>query len=234
MSDEPGRSDGRHEPSIAELAERVARDSARLAAHEAALSASQHVPQLRRVAVGVGAAAAIGLAFLTAFAFANVAALAGLDDAMPTWLAALVLAAFWAVVAVVLAAILRARLRRGSAGVWIRVLGDDRATAVGELQASRDVAEHDVRTSLDRFGDAVAAASAAQLADAVVPFADSLGDELLEEAEEVLDTVADNVPGAGAIGQVVDVVLFPGRLGLRVATTVFRGSPQDGRGRGEP
>ena len=234
MSDEPGRSDGRHEPSIAELAERVARDSARLAAHEAALGASQHVPQLRRVAVGVGAAAAIGLAFLTAFALANVAALAGLDDAMPTWLAALALAAFWAVVAVVLAAILRARLRRGSAGVWMRVLGDDRATAVGELQASRDVAEHDVRTSLDRFGDAVAAASAAQLADAVVPFADSLGDELLEEAEEVLDTVADNVPGAGAIGQVVDVVLFPGRLGLRIATTVFRGTPQDGRGRGEP
>lgn len=234
MSDEPGRSDGRHEPSIAELAERVARDSARLAAHEAALGASQHVPQLRRVAVGVRAAAAIGLAFLTAFAFANVAALAGLDHAMPTWLAALVLAAVWAVAAVVLAAILRARLRRGSAGVWIRVLGDDRATAVGELQASRDLAEHDVRTSLDRFGDAVAAASAAQLAAAVVPFADSMGDELLEEAEEVLDTVADNVPGARAIGQVVDVVLFPGRLGLRIATTVFRGTPQDGRGRGEP
>lgn len=234
MSDEPERSDGRNEPSIAELAERVARDSARLAAHEAALGVSEHVPQLRRVAVGVGTVVAIVLAFLTAFAFANVAALAGLASAMPTWLAALVLAAFWAVVGVALAAILRARLRRGSTGVWIRVLGDDRATAVGELQASRDVAEHDLRTSLDRFGDAVAAASAAQLADAVVPFADTMGDALLDEAEEVLDAVTDSVPGAGAIGQVVDIVLFPGRLGLRIATTVLRGEPQDGRSRGEP
>lgn len=224
MSDERGRSDGRHGPSIAELAERVARGSARLAAHEAALGASQHLPQLRRVAIGAGTAAAIVLAFLTAFAFANVAALAGLATAMPIWLAALILAALWVAVAVVLAATLRSRLRRGSTGVWIRVLGGDRATAVGELQASRDVAEHDLRTSLDRFGDAVAAASAAQLADAVVPFADTMGDALLDEAEEVLE----DVPGAGAIGQVVDIVLFPGRLGLRIATTVLRGGSESG------
>jgi len=224
MSDEPGRSDGRDGPSIAELAERVARDSARLASHEAALGASQHVPQLRRVAIGAGTVAAIVLAFLTAFAFANVTALAGLATAVPIWLAALILAAFWVAVAVVLAAILRARLRRGSTGIWIRLLGDDRATAVGELQASRDVAEHDLRMSLDRFGDAVAAASAAQLADAVVPFAGTMGDALLDEAEEVLD----DVPGAGAVGQVVDIVLFPGRLGLRIATTVLRGGSESG------
>ncbi len=229
MSDEPERSDGADEPSIAELAERVARDSGRLAAHEAALSASQHVPQLRRVAVGVGTAGAIVLAFLTAFALVNWAAVDGLSAVMPTWLAALVLAAVWAVVGIVLAAILRARLRRGSTGVWIRILGDDREDAIAELQASRDVAERDVRTSLDRLGDAVAAASAAQLADAVVPFAGSMGEELLEEAGEMLDAVTDGVPGAGTIGQVVDIVLFPGRLGLRIATTVLRGGPNDTR-----
>ena len=132
----------------------------------------------------------------------------------------------------VLAAILRARLRRGSTGVWIRVLGGDREAAIAELRASRDVAERDVRTSLDRFGDAVAAASAAQLADAVVPFGDTLGDELVDEAEEVLDELAD-IPGAGAIGQVVDIVLFPGRLGLRIATTVLRGGSEDGRAGGD-
>jgi hypothetical protein len=175
-------------------------------------------------------AGAIILAFLTAFALANAAALLGLDHALPTWLAALLLAAFWAVVGILLAAILRARLRGGSTGVWIRVLGNDREAAVEELQASRDVAERDARASIDRFGDAVAAASAAQLADAALPFADTMGDALLEEAEEVLDAVTDSVPGAGAIGQVVDIVLFPGRLGLRIATTVLRGSPEEGRG----
>lgn len=226
MSDEPERSDG-DEPSLAELAERLARDSSRLVAHEVALSASQHVPQLRRVAVGAGTVVAIVLAFLTAFALTNWAAVDGLSAVMPTWLAALVVAAFWAIVGLVLAVILRARLRRGSAGVWIRVLGDDRDEAIAELQASRDVAESDARASLDRFGDAVAAASAAQLADAVVPFADSMGDELLEEAGEMLDAVTDGVPGARAIGQVVDIVLYPGRLGLRIATTVLRGGSDD-------
>jgi hypothetical protein len=223
MSDEPERSDGEDEPSIAELAERVARDSGRLAAHEAALGASRHVPQLRRVAVGAGIGGAAVLALLTAFALANWAAVDGLSTIMPTWLAALALAAGWAVVGVVLAATLRARLRRGPTGVWIRVLGDDREDAVAELERSRDVAERDARASLDRFGEAVAAASAAQLADAVVPFADTMGDELLEEAGEALDAVVEGVPGAGAIGQVVDIVLFPGRLGLRIATTVLRG-----------
>jgi Putative Actinobacterial Holin-X, holin superfamily III len=230
MSDEPERSDGADGPSIAELAERLARDSGRLAAYETALAASQHVPQLRRVAVGVATAGAIVLAFLTAFALVNWAAVDGLSAVMATWIAALVLAGAWAVVGVALAAILRARLRRGSTGVWIRILGDGREDAIAEVQASRDIAERDVRTSLDRFGDAVAAASAAQLADAVIPFADSMGDELLEEAGEVLDAVTDGIPGAGAIGQVVDIVLFPGRLGLRIATTVFRGGSNEGQG----
>jgi hypothetical protein len=229
MSDERERSDGTGEPSIAELAERLTRDSARLAAHEVALGASQHAPQLRRVVVGTGMAGAVVLAFLTAFALANWAAVDGLSAVMPTWLAALFLAACWTVVGLVLAAILRARLRRGSTGVWIRLLGDDREAAIAELQASRDVAEQDVRRSLDRFGGAVAAVSAAQLADAVVPFADTMGEELIDEAEEVLDEVTDSVPGAGPIGQVVDVVLFPGRLGLRIATTVLRGGSEDGR-----
>lgn len=227
MSDEPERSDS-DEPSITELAERLARDSSLLVAREAALSASQHVPQLRRVAVGVGMVGAIVLAFLTAFALANWAAVDGLSSVMPTWLAALVLAAAWMVVGAVLLAIVRGQLRRGSAGLWVRILGDDRQDAIAELQALRDDAERDVRESLDRLGDAVAAASAAQLADAVVPFADTMGDELLEEAGEALDAVADKVPGAGAIGQVVGIVLFPGRLGLRIATTVLRVGSEDG------
>jgi hypothetical protein len=230
MSDGPERSDS-DEPSIAELAERLARDSSRLAAHEAALSASQHVPELRRIAAGAGMASVIALAFLTAFALANWAAVDGLSSVMPTWLGALVLATAWVGVGAVLLAILRARLLRGSTGVWVRIFGDDRQAAIAELQGSRDDAESDVRESLDRFGAAVAAASAAQIADAVVPFAGNMGEELLEEAEEVLDEVADNVPGAGAIGQVVDIVLFPGRLGLRIATTVIRGGSPDGRTR---
>ena len=228
MSGGPERSDS-DEASVADLAERLARDSSRLAAHEVALSASQHIPQLRRVAVGAGMASVTVLAFLTAFALANWAAVDGLSSVMPTWLAASIVAAAWVAVGAVLLAVLRARLLRGSTGVWVRIFGADREAAIAELQASRDAAELDVRESVDRFGAAVAAASAAQIADAVVPFAGNMGEELVEEAEEMLDAVADNIPGGNAIGQVVDIVLFPGRLGLRVATTVIRGASEDGR-----
>jgi hypothetical protein len=54
-----------------------------------------------------------------------------------------------------------------------------------------------------------------------------VGEELLEASEDVVDLIEEQLPGGGAVGQVVDVVLYPGRLGLRVATTVLRGSPKD-------
>ncbi len=128
MADEPERSDG-DEPSVAELAERLGRESSRLALHEAALSASQHVPELRRIVVGAAAVVTIVLAFLSAFALANWAVVAGLSSVLPGWLAALLVAAAWLIVGIVLVAIVRARLLRGSTGVWLRVLGDDRSAA---------------------------------------------------------------------------------------------------------
>jgi len=229
MTDEPehsGRADD--ESSLGDVLEQLGRDTSRLALHEAALSASRHAPQLRQVALGAGAVAALVLAFLAAFALVNWAAVDGLSAVMPTWLAALVLAAVWLVVGIVLAAILRARLLRGSAGVWIRVLGDDRAEAVAHLEASRDEAERSVRTTLSGLDNAVAAAAAEQMKDALVPFASGMGEELLEASEDLVDAIEDNVPGGTAVGQIVDIVLFPGRLGLRVATTVLRGDGSTG------
>lgn len=220
MSDERDNSDA-PEPSVTDLVEQLARDTGRLAAHEAALGASRHVPELRQVALGAGLGVAALLAFLTAFALGNWAAVAGLSTWLAGWLAALLVAAAWLVVGVALVALLRSRVRRGRAGVWLRIFGDKRRAAVAEVQASRDEAEQAVRASLDQLGAAVAAASAAQLADAVVPFAGNLGDELLDEADEALEAVADAVPGGRAIGQVVDIVLLPGRVGLRIATTVL-------------
>jgi hypothetical protein len=213
------------EPSLAELIERLGHDSSRLALHEAALSASRHAPDLRRVAAGAGVVVTIVLAFLAAFALGNWAAVDGLATVLPVWLAALAVAAVWVVVGVVLVAVVRRRLLRGSTGVWVRVLGQDRDDAVAQLQASRDEAERAVRETLDALGPAIAAAAAEQMMESAVPFAEEMGEELLEASEEVVDAIADRLPGAGAVGQVVDIVLFPGRVGLRVATAVLRGSP---------
>ncbi len=221
MSDEPEDPD--EEPSLTDLVEQLARDTSRLTLHEAGLAASQHVPELRRAALWLALAAAVVLAFLAAFAVGNWAAVAGLSTWLPEWLAALVVAAAWAIVGLGLLAIARSRLRRGATGVWLRLLGDDRQEAIAEVQASRDEAEQAVRDSLDRFGSAVAAVSAAQLADAVVPLAGSVGDELLDASGDMVEDLVESIPGSGAIGQVVDIVLFPGRIGFRIATTVFRG-----------
>jgi hypothetical protein len=167
MSDEPESSDG-DEASLTELVEQLARDTSRLTLHEAALGASRHVPELRRVALWAGLAIAVAASFVAAFALANWAAVAGLSTWLPTWLAPLVLAAAWTILGVALLLVARSRLRRGSTGVWVRLLGDERLDAVVRIQASRDEAEQAVRDSLERVGVALAAASAAQLTAAVL------------------------------------------------------------------
>ena len=222
MSDEPESSDG-DESSLTDLVEQLARDTSRLTLHEAALGASRHVPELRRVALWAGLALAVAFSFVAAFALANWAAVAGLSAWLPTWLAALVLATAWTMLGVALLLVARSRLRRGSTGVWVRLFGDDRLDAIARIQASRAEAEQAVRDSLERVGAALAAASAAQLTAAVLPLADSVGDELLEMSGDAVEEVVESIPGSGAIGQVVNVVLLPGRVGLWAVTAVFRG-----------
>jgi hypothetical protein len=52
------------------------------------------------------------------------------------------------------------------------------------------------------------------------------GSELIENADDIIEALTDDVPGDGVVNQMWDVVLMPGRLGIRVATTVLRrGNP---------
>lgn len=232
MSDDDGHAPSDDGESVAELVEQLGRDTSRLIALETALSASRHVPELRRAALGVAAVVVAVLAFAAAFALANWAAVAGLSSVLPTWLAALVLASAWLLVGAALLTGMLARLRRTAGVEWWRLAGDDRAEAVLTVQASRDRAEQAVRATMERLSDALAREAADQLADAVMPFAGNaaaeIGDELIEASEEVVDAIEEQLPGGGAVAQMVDLVLLPGRLGIRVATTVLRGSPSQG------
>ena len=223
MSDELEHSD---DESITELVEQLGRDASRLALQEAALSASQRVPELRRVALGGAAAVAVVLAFTAAFALANWAAVSGLSSVLPTWLAALALAVGWLIVGTALLVGLLTRVGHASGVLWWRMIGADRPEAMRTLQESRDEAEQALRDTFARLSGAIASAAAGQLADAVGESAADVGDELLEASEELVDAI-EEVPGGTVVGQVVDVVLFPGRLGLRVATTVLRGTPKE-------
>ena len=96
-------------------------------------------------------------------------------------------------------------------------------------------AEQALRDTIDRLSGAVARAAAGQLADAAGVFGDAaadFGDEVLEVSEDVVDAIEEQVPGGGAVGQVADVVFYPGRLGLRIATTVIKGSSNQGSSEG--
>ena len=226
---EPPGGDGE---SISELIEQLGRDTSRLAIHEAALSASRRIPELRRAALGIAAAVLLVLAFTAAFGLANWAAVSGLSSILPTWLAALVLAVVWLGIGMVLLAVLLVRAGQASGIEWWRMAGTDRDEAVNTLQASRDEAAQEVRDTIERLVGAIARAAAGQLAEAVVPLAGAaadMGGELLEASEDVVDAI-EEVPGGGAVGQVIDVVLYPGRLGLRVATTVLRGNSEASSG----
>ena len=48
------------------------------------------------------------------------------------------------------------------------------------------------------------------------------GGDLLEVSDDVVEALADELPGGGVVNQIWDVVLMPGRFGVRVATTVLR------------
>jgi hypothetical protein len=203
--------------SVTELLEQLGRDLSTLAVCEARLAAERNRPRLRRAAREVAVGLVSALAFLTAFALANVAAVQALSAVMPGWAAALVLAAAWAVLGAVLALVLRARAKRAS-----------RRTTKTAREA-RDEAEQELRVTLDRLAPAisrevglVAVPIAGGIADSVV----DAGEELIEDADEMVESIADDLPAGGVVNQVWDVVLMPGRFGVRLATTVLkRGEP---------
>jgi hypothetical protein len=54
-----------------------------------------------------------------------------------------------------------------------------------------------------------------------------VGGDLIEASDDVVEGIAEDLPGGGVVNQMWDVVLMPGRFGVKVATTVLkRGEPE--------
>ncbi len=213
VAESPSKDEDETEPSVTELLERLGREVSILAVCESRLAASRHAPGLRRAARDVAAALVVALALLTAFALANVAAVYALSTTMAGWAAATVLAAAWAAVGVVLALYLWARTRRV------------RGMSAGNVEDARADAERAVRETLEQLAPAITR----EIALAAMPMATGMasgvvdaGEEIIEGADEVIDALTENMPGGGVVNQVWDFVLMPGRLGVRVATTVLK------------
>jgi hypothetical protein len=220
-------------PSITELLVLLGRDVSVLVFCEAHLAASRHLPEVRRAARDIAGAIVAALAFLTAFVFANVAALHALATDMSPWLAALLLCVVWLGVGVALVLALMVRTGHVTGWRWWRVFGGGQEASLADLERARADAEQAVHDTLMRLAPAItieiASASAAAAGDMAGDMVEGVGGDLLEASEEIVDAIAEDLPGGSVVSQMWDVVLVPGRFGVKVATTILKrgndGSP---------
>jgi hypothetical protein len=212
-------------PSITELLVQLGRGVSVLVFCETQLAASRNMPEVRRTARDISSALVAALAFLTAFAFANVVALDALDHAMSQWLAALVLCVIWLALGSALVLALMVRAGHVTGWRWWRVFRGGKEESLDDLERARAAAEQEVRETLLRLGPAmtieIATASIGAAGDVAGDVVEAGGD-LIESSNEAVEAIAEELPGGSVVGQVWDVVLMPGRFGVNVATTVFR------------
>lgn len=222
---EPGETE-----SVTELMVQLGREVSVLVFCEAQLAASRNMPEARRAVRDIAAALVAAVAFLTAFVFANVAAMLGLTSVLSSWLAAVVLTAAWIAVGSALAVALMVRAGRVTGWKWWRVFSGGAEASLNELERARAEAERAVRETLEQLTPAmtfqIAAAAVPMATDAMGGVVD-VGGDLIEASDDMVEGIAEDLPGGGVVNQMWDVVLMPGRFGVKVATTVLkRGEPE--------
>jgi len=227
--DEPEKPDEKS-PSLTELLAELGRDLSVLASCEVRLAISRNLPEVRRAARDIAAAVFVAIAFATAFVFLNVAAFYGLSRAMSWWLAALLLAAIWIGVGTALLVALMVRAGRVTGWKWWRVFTTGPEESSERLERARAEAEQAVYDTLGRLAPAVTV----EIASAALPLAGGMaggvinaGDDLLEASDDIVESIADDLPGGSVVNQVWDVVLMPGRFGIKIATTVLKRGDAD-------
>jgi hypothetical protein len=227
--DEPTVRDG--SPSVKELLVQLGRDLSVLALCEAQLQASRNMPEVRRAARDLAASLLVVAALVAAFVFANVAAFEGLSTVVSGWVAALVLCAVWTAVGVSLLIALLVRAEHATGWKWWRVFRAGPTEPRKDLEQARADAEQAVLDTLERLAPAItveiataAVANAGDMAEGAL----DVGGDLLETSDEIVEAIADDLPGGGVVNQMWDVALMPGRYGLKVVTTVLkRDEPRD-------
>jgi multidrug efflux pump subunit AcrB len=212
-------------PSVTELLLELGRDVSVLVFCETQLAASRNLPEVRRTARDITSALVAVLAFLTAFVFANVAAMDGLTTVMSRWLAALVLCAGWLALGAALTLALMVRAGQVTGWKWWRVFREGPEESLEDLERARGDAEEAVRETLARLAPAmtveIASASVAVAGDMAGGVVD-VGEDLLDSSDEIVDAITEELPAGSVVNQVWDVVLMPGRFGVKAATTVLR------------
>jgi len=228
LADETAEPD--EDGSVIELLVQLGHEVSVLAFCEAQLTASRNMPEVRRAARDVAAAFVAGIAFLTAFVFANVAGMLALTTVLPAWLAALVLTLAWLGIGAAVSVALLVRAGHVTGWKWWRVFTAGPEESLKDLEGARADAEQAVLATLERLAPAITveiAAAAMPVAAGAVTGVVDVGGDLIEASDDMVEAIAEDLPGGGVVNQMWDVVLMPGRFGVRVATTVLkRGEPE--------
>ncbi len=209
--------------SVSDLLQLAGRDVATLARRELELATARHSAELRRTASVVAVALGGALALLTAFALGNWAAAIALSSALPEWLAPLVLAAGWIAVGVVLLGLARRSAEGAAWRRWSRAMQTDPADQIAALEQARDEARQAMGDSLEKVTGTLAKAAGEQIGKAALPLAGGavvgVSEEIVDAADRLSDSIEDAVPGGGVMNRAVDIVLVPGRLGIKMTRT---------------
>jgi hypothetical protein len=214
--------------STTELLVELGHDVGALVFRETQLAIIRNPRQVRRVLRDLTAGLVAGLAFVTAFAFANVAAMNALRTVMSGWLAALSLCAGWLAIGSAVALALSVRAGRVTRWRWWHAGRTGREGSLPELERARAEAEDAVRETLGRLAPAMTVEIATAVAGDTVGGVVDVGGDLLEASDDVVEELTENLPAGSVVNQMWDVVLMPGRLGVKVATTVLRrGEPRE-------
>lgn len=100
-------------PSVGELFSRLSEQSSQLVRAEIELAKAELTQKLKASAIGIGLFAAAGLLAFFAFAVLITTAILGLAEAVPAWLAALIIAVALLIVVAVLALVGKKSLDKG-------------------------------------------------------------------------------------------------------------------------
>jgi hypothetical protein len=131
----------------------------------------------------------------------------------------------WIVLSATLVLALTVRAGHVTGWRWWRVLRARPEGTLDDLERALDEAKQAVRDTLERLGPAIsieiASASVAMAGDMAGDAIDA-GQDILEASDDLVESIAEDLPAGGVVNQIWDVVLMPGRFGLKVATTVLK------------
>jgi hypothetical protein len=188
-----------------ELLGELAHELSYLVRTELEVAAADRGPALQRLAVEVAAALAAALALLLTLGAASWAAVEGLRLVFPAWLAALAVAALWAVITTLLLRVDHPRR------LWRRFTGETHEQAMATARADRGKAEAEVRAVAVRWSAAISVELHAREARAIVAGERRLVGAAERDAEVVFK-------------ELMSVLAAPGRAGVNLLERLLEGN----------